>query len=85
MLLGNLINTRLYSIDGQLDAFLSINNPAIPRGKPNGNCPWNEANSFPYRLCGGMDKDVIRLFKNRYSANFLNVIEIHIKLLAHQW
>ena len=30
MLLGNLINARLYSIDGQLDAFLSINNSAIP-------------------------------------------------------
>ncbi len=46
MLLGNLINTRLYGINGQLDAFLSINNPAIPRGKPNGNSPWNQANRF---------------------------------------
>ena len=61
MLLGNLINTRLYSIDGQLDAFLSINNPAIPRGKPNGNSPWNQANRFSYRLRRGMNKVVICL------------------------
>ena len=82
MLLGNFINTRLYSIDGQFDAFLSINNPAIPRGKPNGNSPWNQANRFSYRLCGGMDKVVIRLFKHRYSGSFLNRIKIHIKLLV---
>ena len=82
MLLGNLINTRLYSIDSQLDAFLSINNPAIPRGKPNGNSPWNQANRFSYRLRRGMNKVVICLFKHRYSGNFINLIEIHIELLA---
>ena len=82
MLLRNPINTRPHSIDGPLDAFLSINNPAIPRGKPNGNSPWNQANRFAYRLRGGMDKVVICLFKNRYVGNFIDLIEIHIKLPA---
>ena len=84
MLLRNLINTRPHSIDSQLDTFLSVNDPAIPRREPNGNSPWNQANRFAYRLRGGMDKVVICLFKHRCCGNFIYHLKIHIKLLAHK-